>query len=78
MDMDDQARLYEERQSILQAQAQADAMQVGSAALFRAQVDTFIHTLQVDEWGAYQEYHQEQLQNALEYELMRQRDAGAR
>lgn len=76
--MDDQSRVYEERHAILQAQAQVEATQVGSAALFRAQVDTFIHTLQVDEWGAYQEYHREQLQNALEYELMRQRDAGAR
>jgi hypothetical protein len=71
--MEDQQRFYEERQAIMQAQQQAQAAQIGAAELFRQQVDTLIRTLQVDEWGAFQEFRQEQLQNALEYERSQQR-----
>jgi hypothetical protein len=66
---------YEARQAIINAQQQAQAAQIGAAALFRHQVDTLIRTLQVDEWGAFQEFRQEHLQNALEYERMQQQQA---
>jgi hypothetical protein len=66
---------YEARQAITNAQQQAQAAQIGAAALFRHQVDTLIRTLQVDEWGAFQEFRQEHLQNALEYERMQQQQA---
>jgi hypothetical protein len=66
---------YEERQAIINAQQQAQAAQIGAAELFRQQVDTLIRTLQVDEWGAFQEFRQEQMQNALEYERMQQQQA---
>jgi hypothetical protein len=64
--MEDPQQVEQARQSILQAQQEVAASQ-RSQELFRQQVDTLIHTLQVDEWGAYQEYQREQQQNALEY-----------
>ena len=70
--MEDEQRFETERQAIIQAQQQVQASQIGAADLFRQQVDTLIRTLQVDEWGAFQEFRQEQLQNALEYERSRE------
>lgn len=69
--MDEAQRLYEERQSIIEMHQQVETSP-SSAQLFTQQVDTLIHTLQHDEWGAFQEYHQEQLQNAQEAEWSRQ------
>ena len=62
--MEDPQAFERERQSILEAQQEVTAAQ-RSQELFRQQVDTLIHTLQVDEWGAFQEYQREQQQNAL-------------
>jgi hypothetical protein len=70
--MEDPQRLDHERQAIIQAQQEVYAAQ-RSQELFQQQVDTLIHTLQVDEWGAYQEYQREQEQNALEYAREQQR-----
>jgi hypothetical protein len=70
--MAQEEQAYQERQAIINAQQQVQAAQVGAAELFRQQVDTLIHTLQVDEWGAFQEFRQEQIQNALEYERQQQ------
>jgi hypothetical protein len=70
--MEDPQQFERERQAILEAQQQLDAAQ-RSQELFRQQVDTLIRTLQVDEWGAFQEYQREQQQNALEYARDQQR-----
>jgi hypothetical protein len=70
--MAQEEQAYQERQAIINAQQQVQAAQVGAAELFRQQVDTLIHTLQVDEWGAFQEFRQEQIQNALEYARQQQ------
>src|SRR5262245_42516902 len=70
--MDDPQRFDHERHAIIQAQQFVETAQ-RSAQLFQQQVDTLIHTLQVDEWGAYQEYKREQQQNALEYTRDQQR-----
>jgi hypothetical protein len=74
--MEDQGQLDYERQAIINAQQQVQMQQVGAQELFRQQVDTLIHTLQVDEWGAFQEYQREQQQNALEYERSQQQARG--
>jgi hypothetical protein len=73
--MAEDQQAYQERQAIINAQQQVQAAQVGAAELFRQQVDTLIHTLQVDEWAAFQEYRQEQLQNALAYARQQQQQA---
>jgi hypothetical protein len=70
--MDDPQRFDHERHAIIQAQQLVETAQ-RSAQLFQQQVETLIHTLQVDEWGAYQEYEREQQQNALEYTRDQQR-----
>jgi hypothetical protein len=70
--MAQEEQAYQERQTIINAQQQVQAAQVGAAEVFRQQVDTLIHTLQVDEWGAFQEFRQEQIQNALEYARQQQ------
>ena len=62
--MEDPQAFERERQSILEAPQEVAAAQ-REPELFRQQVDTLIHTLQVDEWGAFQEYQREQQQNAL-------------
>jgi hypothetical protein len=72
MAMEDPQQLDQERQSILQAQQSVEAAQRG-AQLFQQQVETLIHTLQVEDWNAFQEYQREQQQNALEYARDQQR-----
>jgi hypothetical protein len=72
--MDDSARWYEERQSMIAAQQQAYAdQQVQAARLMAAQPDLWQQTtLPAGDWGVPQEWQLEQQQNAREAELARE------
>jgi hypothetical protein len=70
--MDGDRTWQEQLDAFMQSEQAETVVRPGSEGMFARQVDTFVRTLNLDEWEAYPEYIDEQLSSFLEHEL----DAG--